>query len=63
MTLVLSISQWKTKPTHFYGTIRDGKGEVVQEILQCSTRERVIEIAKNWAAGKQLKIIERVRYF
>jgi hypothetical protein len=55
MNCILTITQWKApqryrhQQRHFYGTLRSETGEVLQEILQCATRQRVIEVAKEWA--------------
>lgn len=61
--LTLYISRWKTNPNHYYGTVRTESHEIVQEILQCATRERVIEIAKEWAGDREMKVTENVAYF
>lgn len=61
--LYLRITQWKTRPVHFYGTIRDETGAIVQEIFQCATRKGVINIAKKWAQGRKLVVRKKTEFF
>jgi hypothetical protein len=71
MPLFLTVSRWKMRPRHYYGTIRNAAGETIQEILQCATRQRVLEIAGDWSRdfGKlhktniDLDIDPATRYF
>lgn len=69
MTYYLQISQWgghftakyhrpEFWPAHFYGTVRDTDGKVVQEVLGMATRARVIDIARKWA-GKNKLVVRR----
>lgn len=62
-TVYLRVTQWKTRPTHFYGTVRDAAGKVVLEVFQCWTRKRVAEAAKEGLAreypGRKFRLVVR----
>jgi hypothetical protein len=46
--LYLNIMQWKTRPVHFYGNVRDEAGKEVQLILRCGSRKQVIAVTRAW---------------
>lgn len=71
-TLYLRVSQWKSRPSHFYGFVYEvdtDKEKEVLVVLQCATRQRVIEIAKRdlpqHFPGQKLKLVVKrgVYYF
>jgi hypothetical protein len=73
MMYFLQISQWGGHDSskydhlklakHYYGTVRDEQGKVVQEVLQCDTRQRVVEIARKWAGKNKLVVRQGVKSF